>query len=70
MKKRMTWQLMWYNVRAAALNATLQLLVIYKYRSQNDNYLALKTRISTLINSNMPTNYEDCFGPRRLKIKY
>ena len=27
----MTWQLMWHNVRAAALNATLQLLVIYRY---------------------------------------
>ena len=26
----MTWQLMWRNVRAAALNATLQLLVIYR----------------------------------------
>ena len=24
------WQLMWHNVRAAALNATLQLLVIYR----------------------------------------
>ena len=24
------WQLMWRNVRAAALNATLQLLVIYR----------------------------------------
>ena len=29
-KKRMTWQLMWRNVRAAALNATLQLLIIYR----------------------------------------
>ena len=29
-KKRMTWQLMWRNIRAAALNATFQLLVIYK----------------------------------------
>ena len=26
----MMWQLMWCNVRAAALNATLQLLVIYR----------------------------------------
>ena len=26
--KKMTWHLMWHNVRAAALNATLQLLVI------------------------------------------
>ena len=26
----MTWQLKWRNMRAAALNATLQLLVIYK----------------------------------------
>ena len=26
----MTWQLMWRKVRAAALNATLQLLVIYR----------------------------------------
>ena len=26
----MTWQLMWRNVRAAALNTTLQLLVIYR----------------------------------------
>ena len=29
-KKKLTWQLMWGNVRATALNATLQLLVIYK----------------------------------------
>ena len=28
---KMTWQLMWRNVRADALNATLQLLVIYRY---------------------------------------
>ena len=27
--KRMTWQLMWRNVGAAELKATLQLLVIY-----------------------------------------
>ena len=27
----MTWQLMWRNVRVAALNATLQLLVIYRF---------------------------------------
>ena len=27
----MTWQLMWRNVRAAGLNATLQLLVIYRW---------------------------------------
>ena len=26
----MTWQLMWRNVKAVALNATLQLLVIYR----------------------------------------
>ena len=26
----MTWQLMWHNVRVAALNATLQVLVIYR----------------------------------------
>ena len=26
----MTWQLMWRNVRVAALNVTFQLLVIYK----------------------------------------
>ena len=29
-KKKMMWQLMWRNVRVAVLNATLQLLVIYK----------------------------------------
>ena len=30
-KKKLTWQLMWRNVKAAAaLNATLQLLVIYR----------------------------------------
>ena len=29
--KKMTWQLMWRNVRAAGLNATLQLLVIYRW---------------------------------------
>ena len=28
----MMWQLMWRNVRATALNATLRLLVIYRYR--------------------------------------
>ena len=27
-RKKMTWQLMWRNARAAALNAALQLLVI------------------------------------------
>ena len=27
----MKWQLMWRNVRTAVLNATLQVLVIYKY---------------------------------------
>ena len=27
----MTWQLMWRNVRVAALNAMLQLLVIYRF---------------------------------------
>ena len=26
----MTWQLMWHNVKTAALNATLQLLLIYR----------------------------------------
>ena len=30
-KKRTTWQLMWRNVRVAALNATLQFLVIYRF---------------------------------------
>ena len=29
-KKIMTWMLTWLNVNAAALNATLQLLVIYR----------------------------------------
>ena len=29
-EKRMTWQLMWRNVRAVALNAMFQLLVIYR----------------------------------------
>ena len=29
-EKRMTWQLMWCNVRAVALNATFQLLVLYR----------------------------------------
>ena len=29
-EKKMTWQLMWRNVRVAALNVTFQLLVIYK----------------------------------------
>ena len=33
-KKRMTWQLMWHNVRAAALNATLHFLLIYRYRCE------------------------------------
>ena len=28
----MTWLLMWLNVSVATLNATLQLLVIYRYR--------------------------------------
>ena len=30
----MTWQLMWHNVRVAALNAMLQLLVIHRFLSQ------------------------------------
>ena len=36
----MTWQLMWRDVRAAALNVTLQLLVIYRFLSLNpkNNY--------------------------------
>ena len=34
-KKIMTWMLTWLNVSAAALNATLQLLVIYRYRSES-----------------------------------
>ena len=40
-KKKMTWQLMWRNVRAAALNATLQLLVILVAdpRGARDNFL-------------------------------
>ena len=32
LKKKMTLQLMWRNVRAAVLNAMLRLLVIYRYR--------------------------------------
>ena len=32
-KKIMTWMLMWLNMSAAALNAMLQLLVIYRYVS-------------------------------------
>ena len=32
----MTWQLMWCNVRAAALNVMLQLLVIYRCIKLND----------------------------------
>ena len=28
----MTWLLMWLNMSVEALNATLQLLVIYRYR--------------------------------------
>ena len=36
----MTWQLMWRNMRAATLNATLQLLVILavNLRVTRDNY--------------------------------
>ena len=30
-KKIMTWMLTWLNVNAAALNATFQLLVIYRF---------------------------------------
>ena len=30
-KKIMTWMLTWLNVNAAVLNATLQLLVIYRF---------------------------------------
>ena len=33
-KKIMTWMLTWLNVSAAALNATLQLLVIYRSESK------------------------------------
>ena len=32
----MTWQLMWRNVRAAALNATLQLLIIYRFGAKRE----------------------------------
>ena len=31
-KKRMTWQLMWRKVRVTELNATLKLLVIYRFQ--------------------------------------
>ena len=39
-KNKMTWQLMWRNMRAATLNATLQLLVILavNLRVTRDNY--------------------------------
>ena len=35
----MTWQLMWRNVRGAALNAMLQLLVIYRLPTQRGYYV-------------------------------
>ena len=31
-KKIMTWMLIWLNMSAVALNATLQLLVIYRFK--------------------------------------
>ena len=38
----MTWQLMWRNVKAAALNATLHLLVIYIDFINTDGELSQK----------------------------
>ena len=51
-EKRMTWQLMWRNVRAVALNATFQLLVLYRFFDSNgandehDNYLKKKNDVT------------------------
>ena len=36
----MTWLLMWLNVSVATLNATLQLLVLYRYRLVADPRVA------------------------------
>ena len=36
----MTWQLIWRNARVAALNATLQLLIIYRF--EKDPYISLE----------------------------
>ena len=50
-KKIMTWTLTWLNVSAAALNATFQLLVIYRYRFSYSSCLVLaKVREIFIIN--------------------
>ena len=49
----MTWQLMWCNVRAASLNATFQLLVIYSLIFDiNKNTKKLKKKKGSHININ------------------
>ena len=40
-KKMMSWMLTWLNVSAAALNATFQLLVIYRFDNASTLYLYL-----------------------------
>ena len=40
----MTWQLMWHNVRAAALNAMLQLLIIYRFNSLECNRITFNNQ--------------------------
>ena len=48
----MTWLLMWLNISVATLNATLQLLVIYRYRLETNrntfswNVTSLETKIA------------------------
>ena len=47
----LTWMLTWLNVSAAALNATFQLLVIYRYRFSYSSCLVLaKVREIFIIN--------------------
>ena len=43
-KMIMTWILMWLNWSVATINATFQLLNIYKYKKKNDKRLALKIK--------------------------
>ena len=42
----MTWQLMWLNLSVATLNATLQLLVIYRYRYRQIHVNQIKKNCS------------------------
>ena len=50
----MKWLLMWLNVSVATLNATLQLLVIYRLIGRKSNIDDIKRKSTT--------NYPNCTG--------